>query len=163
MAKPIIKPGDMHWYCKEYDCNANVIKYIDILKYREEDIKKMKKKAANKEEFKELLNREMMWRFWSKCEHELIIVKEEDGSIWLTPWVGCRNPEEVKINVSDDASFDWKRFAEFYISGQRYKNKAKIDVYNQLHWTWDEFVDYCWNFRHKWQRKNLGGGRSDEL
>ena len=153
MAKTVIKLGDMHWYCKEYDCNANVIKDIDVLRYREEDIKKMKKKAATKEEFEELLEREFRWRYWSKCEHELIIEFEEDGSVWLKPWVGCHNPEEVKVNVSDDTSFDWKIFAKRHISKQIYDNKAKIDVWDQLEWVWEIFVDYCWNFHHKWQRR----------
>ena len=152
--KQKLKPGDMHWYCKEYDINANVIKDIDVLRYREEDIKKMKKKSTTKEEFAELLKREMMWRFWSKCEHELVIELADDGNIWLKPWIGCRNPEEVKVNVMDHNSFDWKGFAKHHIGQQIYKSEAKIDVYYQLQWVWQDLVDYCWNFHHKWQRKD---------
>lgn len=147
-----IKPGDMHWYCKEYDCNANIIKDIDILKYREEDIKKMKKKSNSKEEFEELLKREMMYRYWSRCEHELIIQVDFE-SVWLIPWVGCRNPEEVKIDVRADNTIDWRTFAEYHIGKQIYKTKAKIDVFDQLQWRWDEFVSYCYDFHHKWQRR----------
>ena len=151
--KQVIKPGDMHWYCKEYDCNANVIKDINVLRYREEDIKKMKKKAATKEEFEELLKREMMWRYWSRSEHELVIEITEDNRIFLNPWVGCREPEKVKIDVADDDSFDWRGFAEYHIDKQIYDNKAKIDVWDQLKWVWENFVDYCWNYHHKWQRR----------
>ena len=153
MSTKPIKLGDMHWYCKEYDCNANVIKDINVLRYREEDIKKMKKKSTTKEEFTELLKREMMWQYWSRCEYELIIELADDGNIWLKPWVGCRNPEEVKVNVMDDMSFDWKGFAEYHINKQIYKNKAKVDVFDQLQYRWNDFIDYCWNFHHKWQRR----------
>lgn len=142
----------LSWLVKYFDCNAQVIKDYDILKSREDDIKKIKKKCATKEEFAELLKREMMYRFWSKCEWELVIAQEEDGSIWLTPWVGCRNPEDVKINVADDNSFDWRGFAEEHTNKQIYKNEAKVDVYDQLCYHWGDFVDYCWNYRHKWQR-----------
>lgn len=151
--KKIHKPGDMHWYCKEYNCNANAIEDVDVLRYREEDIKQMKKKATNKLEFEELLRLEFQSRYWSRAEHELIVECADDNSIWVKPWCGCNNPEDVKINVTDDDSFDWKSFAAHHISKQIYKNVAKVDTYDQLQWVWNDFLSYCWNFHHKWQRK----------
>ena len=118
----------------------------------------MKKKCNTKEEFAEALRREMMWRYWSKCEWELIIRLTEDGRVILSPWVGCRNPDEVEIDVNDITNFDWKGFAEEHIGKQIFKNEAKIDVYDQLMWQWDSFVDYVWNYHHKWQRR-----KKDEL
>lgn len=143
----------LSWLVVEYDCNANKIQYYDILEYREDDIKKMKKKCVTKEEFAEALRREMMWRYWSKCEWELIIRLTEDGRVILSPWVGCRNPDEVEIDVTDITNFDWKGFAEHHIGKQIFKNGAKIDVYDQLMWQWEDFVDYVWNYHHKWQRR----------
>lgn len=143
----------MSWKVKHFDFNAQVIKDFDVLKYREEDIKKMKKKSATKEEFANTLKQECQRRFWSKCEYELIIEITEDNRIFLNPWAGCREPEKVRIDVSDDSSFDWRGFAELHIDKQRYKNKAKVDIFNQLMYVWDDFIDYCWNYRHKWQRR----------
>lgn len=148
----------LSWLVVEYDCNANKIQYYDILEYREDDIKKMKKKCATKEEFTEALRREMMYRYWSKCEWELIIRLTEDGRVILSPWVGCRNPDEVEIDVTDITNFDWKSFAEHHISQQIFKNEVKIDVYDQLMWQWEDFVNYVWNYHHKWQRR-----KKDEL
>ena len=148
----------LSWLVVEYDRNANKIQYYDILEYREDDIKKMKKKHKTKEEFAEALRREMMWRYWSKCEWELIIRLTEDGRVILGPWAGCRNPDEVEIDVTDITNFDWKSFAIKHIEGQRFKNEAKIDVYDQLMWEWDGFLDYVWNYHHKWQRR-----KKDEL
>lgn len=143
----------MSWLVKRFDTNHQVIYNYDVLKYREDDIKKMKKKCATKEEFAEALKREMMYYFWSKAEHELIIEITEDNRIFLNPWVGCREPEKARIDVTDDKDFDWRGFAEEHIKRQIYDNRTKIDVYDQLQYQWDTFVNYCWNYRHKWQRK----------
>ena len=148
----------LSWLVTYYDCNENKIKYYDVLKYREDDIKKMKKKCNTYEEFAEALKREMMYHYWSKAEWELIIKVNKDFRIILSPWCGCRNPEEVEIDVSDRDDFYWRDFAATYIGERGYNHKAKIDVYDQLFWVWWEFVDYVWNYHHKWQRR-----KKDEL
>ena len=99
-------------FVKYYNCNANKIEDYDVLKRRESDIKKLKKKCATKKEFSESLRSEFMWRFWSKAEWELIITKEEGGRIILSPWCGCSNPDSVAIDVTNDTSFDWSSFAD---------------------------------------------------
>lgn len=142
------------WLVKNFDCNRQVIEDYDILKYRENEIKKLKKKCATKEEFAEELRREYMYHYWSRAQYELIIERTEDGRIWLLPWCGCREPEKVKIDVTDDNTFDWQGFAEEHISKQIFSNEAKIDVYAQLVWQWDSFVDYCWYTRLKYERDN---------
>ena len=152
--KKEIKP--LSWIVTEFDFNRQEIRYYDILQYREDEIKKMKKKHVTKEEFTEALRSEMMRRFWSKSEHELVIEHTEDGRIWLNPWCGCREPEKVRIDVTDREDYDWKCFADKYID-TRYGNKEKVDVYDQLNFVWDDFVDYVWNYRHKWQRRKVNG------
>lgn len=144
----------LSWKVLEFDCNAQEIKYYDILKYREDDIKKMKKKCATKEEFAEALRREMMYRYWSKAEWELIIRLTEDDKVILRPWCGCRNPDDVEISVEDRTDFDWRSFADEHIGKQRYKNEAKIDVYDQLTYgdQFEKLVDYCWYTRLKYER-----------
>jgi hypothetical protein len=149
MAKKEFKP--LSWKVKNYLCNSNKIWDYDVLEYREEQIKKLKKKWTTKEEFAEAMRSEMMWMYWCRAEYEVIVEIDED-KIWLKPWVGCADPESVKIDVTDDNSFDWRRFAEFHIERQRYKSEAKIDIYDQLQWKWDEFINYVWNYRHKYQR-----------
>ena len=53
------------------------------------------------------------------------------------------------LDVTDDTSFDWKDFAEMHIKMQIYGNKAKIDIWNQIEYRFDEFIDYCWDGIHK--------------
>lgn len=152
----------LSWKVKNFDVNRQVIEDYDILKYREDLIRKLKKKCDTKEEFSEELRSECMYRFWSKCEYELIIEITDEERILLKPWAGCRDEEDVAIDVTEDTSFDWKGFAEEHISQQRYKNEAKIDVFDQLIWQWDSFVDYCWYYRHKYQRDNPKFHRQSE-
>jgi hypothetical protein len=150
MVKTEFKP--MTWLVMNYDCNADQIKYHDVLKCRENFIKMLKKKCATKEEFSEKMRREMMWSYWSKCQWELIIEIDDNGHIWLNPWVGCREPNRVRVDVTDREDFDWRGFSDKHIDKQIYKNKAKVDVWDQLEYRWVEFIDYCWEYRHKYQR-----------
>lgn len=141
------------WLVKYFDCNAQKIIDYDVLKYREDQIKKLKKKYTTKEEFAEALRHELMWSYWSRCEYELIIELTEDNHILLKPWVGCRDEKSATIDVTDDTTFDWKGFASKHIDKQIYKNEAKVDVFSQLDYVWDDFISYCWDYHNKYQRR----------
>ena len=141
------------WNVKRFDCNKQAIVDYNILKYSEEVIKKLKKKCSNKEEFSKELEHEFRWRFWSKSEHELLI-EIVDKHVILIPWSGCREPMKAAIDVTDDDTFDWLRFADYQIDRQLYRDRAKFCVFNQLQWKWDEFVDYCWYTRLPYERKH---------
>lgn len=144
----------LSWKVKNFDCNADKIEDYDILKYREDFIKKLKKKCETKEEFSKKMCREMMWSYWSKAEYELIIRLTDDGRVVLLPWCGSRDPEGEAVDVTEDTTFDWRGFATENIGKSIYKNEAKIDIYSQLEYRWKEFVDYCWHTRLKYERKD---------
>ena len=135
----------MKWDVYYYDINRNKISTFNILDHWSfrEYTKKAAKKLKTKEEFAEQVRRELLFYYWSKAEWELV-VRIEDNRIFLIPWCGCRNPEEVKIDVTDDANFDWRGFAEKHTARQIYGNEAKIDVFDQVDYRWEEFVDYAW-------------------
>lgn len=141
----------LEWNVFYYDINRNKIATYNIFrhgrfnKYVEEAFEISK----TKEEFAKILRRELMYYFWSKAEWELVIELDEDNHIFLIPWCGCRNPEEVKIEVTNDTSFDWSGFAKKQIERQIYKNEAKIDVYDQIEYVWDNFLEYVWNSKKK--------------
>ena len=140
----------LSWKVKRFDCNKQAIIDCDVLKYREDFIKRLKKICANKEEFSERLKNQMRYYYWSKSEHELIISTDVDKVI-LSPWCGCREPEKASIRVYDK-DFDWLTFANYHIGRQVFSSKAKIDVYDQLLWRWNELVDYCWYTRLPYER-----------
>lgn len=143
--------------CKDFDHNRQVISDYDILRYREKEIRKLKKKCATRAEFAEELRKEFMWYYWSKAEHELIISRTEDGRILLTPWCGCRDEEKATIDVTDDYSqLDWGAFADYHINRQIFKTEAKIDVYDQIMFgdRFEKLVDALWTTRFKYERDN---------
>lgn len=132
------------WNVYYFNCNAQKIEKYNVLggKYFLDELKKMIKKHKDKNDFIEALKNEMMYRYWSRAEYELIIKITSDNRIVLEPWCGCRNPEETRIDVTDDTNFKWKDFAEEHIRKQIYDNKAKIDIYDQIRFNWDDFVEY---------------------
>lgn len=146
----------LSWKVKNFDVNRQVIEDYDILKYREDFVKKFKKECATKEEFSEKMRRECMWRWWSKAEYELIIRLTDNGRVILLPWCGGRDPEGTAIDVTEDTSFDWKGFAKEHIGKNIRRNEAKIDVFDQLTYgdQFVKFVDYLWYTRLKWERKD---------
>lgn len=124
-------------------------------KYWLKEIKSIKKKCNTKEKFYEELRREVMWRYWSKAEWELIVTKTADGRVILSPWCGCRNEDESAIDVTDDEDFDWVGFAEKHVSEQVFQNCAKVDVYDQLVFNdrLKNFAEKLWNTRLPYERK----------
>lgn len=132
---------EFSWLVKNYDCNKNVIENYDVLKYRRDSLKKLARKYKTVEEFLDKLNMEMMSQYWSRAEYEVVLSKE-DGRYYLTPWCGCSNPEDVKIDVTDDETFDWENFYAHVSDKYRNRNEIKIDIYDQLTFKWDEFVKY---------------------
>ena len=150
MAKKEFKP--MSWIVKKFNMNTQSIEDYDVLKYREELIKQLNKKYKNKQEFADKLSIKMQSMYWSRSEYELIIEITDDNRILLYPWLGCVDTDKSKIDVTNDTSFDWGAFAKYHIGKQIYDKEAKIDIYDQLQWRWKEFIKYCWNYRHKWQR-----------
>lgn len=137
----------MKWNVFYFDINKqkidkfNIFEHCSFVKYIEKHLKKCK----TKEEFAEHLKSELIYFFWSKCEWELVIEITEDNRIFLNPWVGCKEPDKVRIDVTDDTSLDWKSFAKKHTKRQVYGNKAKIDVYEQVMSNWEIFLDYVWN------------------
>ena len=141
---------------KYYNCNANKIEDYDVLKRREFEIKKFKKKCADKEDFANELRVEFMRRFWSKAEWELVVTKTTDGRVILSPWCGCSDPDDCSIDVTNDKSFDWSNFSDEHIKRQSFKNQAKIDVYDQIMYgdRFSNLVDELWYTRLPYERDN---------
>lgn len=139
----------MKWMAYYYSINRDEIKEFNIFDHRRfrENVLKLINKSGKKEDFKESLRKEVLYYFWSKCEWELVIEVAENNHIFLKPWCGCLEPDKVKVDVTDDKSFDWKGFAEKHISQQIYNNEAKIDVYDQVLYAWEDFSEYVWKNR----------------
>ncbi len=140
------------WKVLLFDINSYKLVEHDILKYREKLVKELKKKCITKEEFVDKLFRDFMWQYWSRCEYEMLIYIENER-VFVQPWVGCRNPDEARVDVTNREDFDWQKFAEVMIYSKGRKDGiAKIDVYDQLRFRFDELADFVWGYKHKYQR-----------
>jgi hypothetical protein len=137
------------WLVLNYDINYNAIVQYDVLSYRTHIIKKLKRIAIDKCDFSKRLNTMMMSQYWSRAEYELILERKENR-LYLKPWCGCSDPDAVAIDVTDQEF--WIAFSQSkYVSW--HNDAAKIDIYDQISFKWDEFIDYCWNTHLPYERK----------
>ena len=142
------------WVVRIHDFNRDAVRSHDVLAYREDLIKKLKKKCATKEEFADALDRDFMWQYWSRSEYEMILYIE-NGRVYLEPWVG--KFKDGRVDITDDTSLHWPVFANEMLkhpwtdkeTGRQY---VKFDIYDQLKFRFDELIDFVWNYRHKYQR-----------
>lgn len=141
------KSNPLSWIVKIYEFNSNAIKDYDVLKYREEFIKNLKRKKPDKVDFAKAMRREMMYHYWSRCEYELVMKVTENGHIILSPWVGRRNSNQAEIDVTYNNDFDWKGFAEKIYEVKGHNGEVKIDIWDQIEYRFEEFVNYCWEYK----------------
>jgi hypothetical protein len=140
------------WFVMLFDINAQKIKTYDVLQYKETLIKKLKKTCSTKETFADTLKRELSWQYRSRAEYETLI-SVQDGRYYLEPWVGCKD-EQYRIDVTENTTLDWISFAKEIFDKKGWNGcRAKIDVFDQLLFRFDEFIDFCWNYEHKYQRR----------
>ena len=150
------KYESLSWIVKNFNFNKQVIEDYDVLKGREDFIKRLKKRCENKEVFSDMLKKEFAYHFWSRAEWEIIIEITPGRRILLKAWVGYYSNKEAALDVTDDISFDWRGFANYHINRQIYGDRAKIDVFDQLTYgdNWDKLVTYLWTTRLKYERRN---------
>jgi hypothetical protein len=144
------------WNVLLHDWNAHDIRIYNVLSTGREDyIKKLKKKCTTKEDFIELLDRDLMHQFWSRSEYEMFLYIENDR-VYLEPW--CSTFKNGRIDITDDTTLDWPAFAEKMLSEHGWhdannnRTYVKFDIYDQLMFRFDELIDFVWNYRHKYQR-----------
>lgn len=101
-----------------------------------ESVRKLLKKPMSKEEFSELLRREVLYYYWSKAEWELVITNTQ-------PHIDSK---ELNRLITD--CYLKRTVAEppLLFSHVNLSDAEKIDVYEQVRLNWDEFVDYVWSF-----------------
>lgn len=138
----------MEWFVYNYNINKheieafNIFKHGSFVKYFNIHLNAM----SDKEQFANVIKEELRYYFWSKSEYELIVRLTDDNRVFLLPWCGSRDPENEKVEVTDD---NWRDFAKLHITRQQHINEAKIDIYNQVTFRLYEFINYCWSFKRR--------------
>lgn len=136
---------------KHFNVNKQKIEDINILQDKEALIKQLKKVSGTKNEFALRLKSEFRYRYWGKCEWELILVKTDDGKMLLKPFIGNRG--NVVLDVTNDSEFDWDDII-FSVNGKG--NEIKIDAYSQIMHgdKFDKLVSYLWTTLFPYERND---------
>lgn len=145
------------WNALIHDFNTAEIKPYNVLSHREFLIKRFKKLCSTKEAFAEELRRDLMHQYWSRCEYEMLLYVD-NNRVYLMPWSGKLVGD--KLDITDDTTLDWRVFANKLLQKQGWRDNStnrvyvKFDIYDQLMFRFNEFVDFCWNYCHKYERKS---------
>ena len=107
-----VKKINLKWYVLKYDPNLNqIINYNVMIGLAEILHKKIKKKEVyDKNSLKEFLKREFMYRYWSKCEYEILVSgllnksEKEKIDIWRQLEMNLDNIVE-HVNLKCDLKF----------------------------------------------------------
>lgn len=95
------------WNVYRYDVNARKIYVYNIFNHGEfwmyiQELFNTPETKMTKEYFSNKLERELLYYFWSKCEHEIIIA----------PWIGDENAA-IKVDVYDQVMNNWEHFDNY--------------------------------------------------
>ena len=131
----------MTWNVLIDDCNKKSIENYNVLKHEEKNIQKIKNETKTFDEFCKRLEIHFKSRYWSRCEYELMIKINSENRVILSPLFFHR---DYNLDVSDRTDFDGRGFAEYHIKKQIYRTEAKIDIWDQIEYRWDEFTRYCY-------------------
>lgn len=132
----------MTWNVLIDDCNKKSIENYNVLKHEEKNIQRIKNETKTFDEFCKRLETHFRSRYWSRCEYELMIEINSENRVILSPLFFHR---DYNLDVSDRTDFDWRGFAEYHIKKQIYRTEAKIDIWDQIEYRWDEFTRYCYD------------------
>ena len=64
----------------------------------------------------------------------------------------CESMFNNMINIANNKDFNWQ---DFLATQRLYNNSVKIDIYDQLKFNWDEFINLLWHTRLKYERYDI--------
>ena len=138
---------NLNWLVYHHDFNRDKLEKFNIFDHWKFDeyAKKHLKEIKNKEEFAERIKSELRYYFWSRTEYE-VLIKKENNRVLMKPWIG-RN-EDVILDVTEEQDFNWSCFYDEMIKKYRDCDRwIKIDIYEQVMFKFDDFLDYVWSER----------------
>ena len=107
---------NLEWYAFREDSNTRKLTRFNILNdYRVDEIMKRikKEKATTYEGIKSIIRRELMYYYWSKCEHEVLVSGLFDTDL----------DEAEKIDVWYQLEPNLDRIVEYFIANKLKKKK----------------------------------------
>lgn len=142
----------LQWNVYRGDCNSGEIIVYNIFNhwsFYEACVKAKKKYNEDREGFEKEIRSCLMYYFWSKCEHEVVLEHWPSGEMYGLRKTFTKKEMCCDLKYPEDKLFcDSERAYEVHVFPEknRYKKK-KIDIYDQVMNNWDVFIDYLWNNR----------------
>lgn len=140
------------WNVYREDFNARDINLYNIFThygFYRDCVAARKKYKDDKEKFGEEVRKALMYFFWAKCEHEVVITSLIDGEIGElrtnTTAGAVRGLLQPNANLGYVDEFlpvtvkCYRRSSSF--------DGLKVDVYSQVMANWEPFLDYLWENR----------------
>ena len=137
---------NLEWNVFYHSINSNKITTFNIFDHWKfnEDVQKSLKKFKDKDEFAEQLRRDLMYYFWSKYEHEVVITS-------FPPYI--KTNELDRLNDERNLCREKNKRDPICLSVDL-ETGAKIDIYAQVMNNWDIFLDYVWNSKKRRKKVN---------
>ena len=131
----------MIWNVYREDFNRRTIVKYNIFDHCgfAQDVNKLLKADVPKDEFANQLRRALMYWFWCKSEHEVVI----------TSWLVYIDKEELdRINIEyEEYNNKWGHYP--YKINVSPDVGRKVDIYSQVMMNWEQFVEYVWSNKDK--------------
>ena len=128
----------MVWNVYREDFNHRAIVKYNIFDHSgfAQDVNKLLKEDIAKDEFIERLKRSLMYWFWCKSEHEVVI----------TSWPVYIDKAELDRLTTEHEEYNNKWGHYPYKINVSPDVGEKVDIYSQItSLNWDIFVNYVWN------------------
>lgn len=103
----------MEWNVYHYNINKNEIEVFNIFEHGSfmESLRKTCMECKSKDMLADKIKSELRYYFWSKCQWEIII----------SPWVGRKEPCDIKIDVFDQVMMNFDIFVDYV-----WKNRKEL-------------------------------------
>ena len=130
----------MVWNVYREDCNRGAIVKYNVFDHGgfAQDVNKLLKADVSKDEFTEQLKRSLMYWFWCKSEHEVVI----------TSWpVYIDKAELDRLNTEyEEHNNKWGNYP--YKINVVPEVGEKVSIYDQVMMNWHCFVDYVYRYKN---------------
>ena len=132
---------ELKWNVFYHDINKQKITTMNIFNHWKfaEDVQKSLKKFKDKDEFAEHLRRDLMYYFWSKYEHEVVITS-------FPPYITMSELD----NLNEERTLHKEKYGRDCVRIDVNPDVGiKIDIYEQVMNNWDIFLDYVYYSKNK--------------
>lgn len=137
---------NLTWYVYRHNINKDQIYKYNIFdhgRFSEEVYELISKRDMTYEEFSEKLRCSLMYYFWCKAEHEIVITS-------FPPYIDKKEFDRISSEESR------------ILSNVRLRCGEKIDIYAQVRMNWDVFVDYVWNSKKRGSQNETNGTQNNK-